>query len=117
MLYQKQIKLDISSNLIDKFTELLKTNKSNLIAEISKKSISILDNAAIKEAGKALTGVDDVVNYISKNGKLPDNFITKSEVAKLGWDPKAGNLAEIAPGKSIGGDIFKNKGNSLPTAP
>ncbi len=57
--------------------------------------------------------------YISKNGKLPDNFITKLEATKLeatklGWDSKAGNLAEIAPGKSIGGDIFRNKEGLLP---
>jgi hypothetical protein len=48
---------------------------------------------------------------------LPNNFITKDQAKALGWDPKKGNLHEVAPGKSIGGDIFKNKGNPLPDAP
>ena len=51
----------------------------------------------------------DVGNYIEKNGKLPGNFIKKNEAKLLGWDPKKGNLHEVAPGKSIGGDIFLNK--------
>lgn len=34
----------------------------------------------------------------------------------MGWKNKKGNLAEVAPGKSIGGDIFENEGNRLPAA-
>lgn len=131
------------NKLTNKFKKAPKTDMSIPASEIAKTSIDLLkvsgsiqknavskgaskpklpaaeDNVGnrLRRAGKSLTWVDDVVNYISKNGKLPDNFITKSEAAKLGWDPKAGNLAEIALGKSIGGDIFKNKGNLLPTAP
>jgi hypothetical protein len=66
---------------------------------------------------KTLNSFDDVADYIKKNGKLPDNFITKDQAKALGWDPKKGNLADVAPGKSIGGDIFKNKGTPLPDAP
>lgn len=62
----------------------------------------------------ALTGFDEVAEYISKHGKLPDNFITKNEARKLGWDPQKGNLAEVAPGKSIGGDVFQNREGLLP---
>ncbi|MED2941803.1 ribonuclease domain-containing protein [Bacillus swezeyi] len=59
---------------------------------------------------------EGVADYIVKYGRLPDNFITKAEAAKLGWEPQKGNLAEVAPGKSIGGDIFKNREKLLPDA-
>ncbi|WP_307894798.1 ribonuclease [Bacillus swezeyi] len=59
---------------------------------------------------------ESVADYIVKYGRLPDNFITKAEAAKLGWEPQKGNLAEVAPGKSIGGDIFKNREKLLPDA-
>jgi len=35
----------------------------------------------------------------------------------LGWDPKKGNLADVAPAKSIGGDIYRNKEGLLPDGP
>ena len=56
----------------------------------------------------------DIAYYIKENGKLPDNFITKSEARALGWDANKGNLAEVAPGKSIGGDVFNNNEGLLP---
>ncbi|WP_411813140.1 ribonuclease [Bacillus swezeyi] len=59
---------------------------------------------------------EGVADYIVKYGRLPDNFITKAEAAKLGWEPQKGNLAEVAPGKTIGGDIFKNREKLLPDA-
>ncbi|WP_019392687.1 ribonuclease [Priestia filamentosa] len=60
------------------------------------------------------TSFEDVANYIDRYGELPDNYITKSEAYNLGWEPSEGNLAEVAPGKSIGGDIFSNREGSLP---
>jgi RHS repeat-associated protein len=57
----------------------------------------------------------DLSSYITKNKKLPDNFITKTEARNLGWNPKKGNLDNVAPGKSIGGDIYHNNNNMLPS--
>lgn len=57
-----------------------------------------------------------VANYLSSNGKLPCNYITKSQATSLGWVSSKGNLAEVAPGKSIGGDVFSNREKLLPTA-
>ena len=68
-------------------------------------------------SSKPLTSFTDVANYIKKHGKLPTNFITKAQAKALGWNPKKGNLAQVAPGKSIGGDIFKNNEGKLPNAP
>jgi hypothetical protein len=52
------------------------------------------------------SSLSDVSKSVFKNGSLPDNFITKAEAKALGWNPKAGNLDAVAPGKSIGGDVF-----------
>ena len=66
---------------------------------------------------KPLTSFEEVANYIKENGKLPDNFITKSEARDLGWEASEGNLAEVAPGMSIGGDRFYNYEGKLPEEP
>ena len=68
---------------------------------------------AIDENG-TYTSKEDVALYILTYGKLPDNFITKSEARKLGWD--GGSLEPYAPGKSIGGDYFGNYEGLLPEA-
>lgn len=57
-----------------------------------------------------------VSNYIKANKTLPCNFITKSQASALGWVSSKGNLADVAPGKSIGGDVFTNREGLLPTA-
>ncbi len=67
--------------------------------------------------GVTSTDFDSVTNFFKSNGKLPDNYLTKAEAKALGWDPKKGNLADVAPGKSIGGDVFKNNEGLLPNAP
>lgn len=63
---------------------------------------------------KPLTDFEEVASYIRKHHSLPDNFITKKDAEKLGWNAKEGNLNEVAPGKSIGGDIFRNREGKLP---
>ena len=58
------------------------------------------------------TSKDDVALYIHLYGRLPSNFITKSQARKLGW--KSGSLERYAPGKCIGGDTFQNREGLLP---
>ncbi|MCQ2507335.1 MAG: ribonuclease [Dorea sp.] len=71
------------------------------------------ETSTISEDGE-YTSKDEVALYIYTYGHLPSNFITKNEAKKLGWDNRAGNLAEVAPGKSIGGDHFGNYEGILP---
>lgn len=59
-------------------------------------------------------GFNEVANYISEHNELPPNYITKKEARELGWEPSEGNLHEVAPGKSIGGDVFRNREGLLP---
>ena len=81
------------------------------------------DDAAIIDAERttlaedgSYISPDDVAEYLYFYGHLPDNFITKNEARNLGWDSQAGNLDEVAPGMSIGGDTFGNREGLLPKA-
>lgn len=68
---------------------------------------------SIAEDG-SYTSPDEVALYLDTFGKLPQNFITKSAAKDLGWVSSQGNLDEVAPGKSIGGDRFGNYEGLLP---
>ena len=72
-----------------------------------------VENAGLDEDG-SYTSKEEVAAYIHQYGRLPSNFITKKEAKKLGWVNTEGNLAEVAPGKSIGGDYFGNYEGMLP---
>ncbi len=71
------------------------------------------ETAALEEDG-TYTSKDDVAAYLHEYQHLPDNYITKKQAQKLGWDSSAGNLNKVAPGKSIGGDRFGNYEELLP---
>ena len=72
--------------------------------------------AAISENG-AYSSKDEVAEYLHEFGHLPPNYLTKKEAQDLGWVASKGNLWEVAPGKSIGGDRFGNREGLLPEAP
>lgn len=59
------------------------------------------------------TDKEHVAAYINQFKKLPNNYITKGEAKKLGWQTK-GTLDKVAPGKSIGGDGYGNYEGLLP---
>lgn len=60
------------------------------------------------------TTPEDVAAYIHTFGTLPGNFLTKREAMSLGWDSSKGNLWDVAPDMSIGGDTFGNREGLLP---
>lgn len=60
------------------------------------------------------TSKEEVALYIHTYGKLPVNYITKKQAEELGWDPEKGNLSDILPGMSIGGNVFGNYEGALP---
>ena len=68
------------------------------------------------EKDGSYTTPEDMAEYIHTFGTLPDNFITKSEAQALGWESSKGNLWDVAPGMSIGGDHFGNYEGLLPKA-
>ena len=58
------------------------------------------------------TTKEDVALYLYTYGELPQNFMTKKEARKLGWE--GGSLEPFAPGMCIGGDNFGNYEEILP---
>lgn len=67
--------------------------------------------------GESYTSKEEVALYLHLYGALPSNFITKKEAEALGWKKEqgeAGELQNVAPGKSIGGDRFGNYEKLLP---
>lgn len=81
--------------------------------QIESEEESASQDIALDENG-SYTSKEEVAAYLHRYGKLPSNFITKKEAKKLGWVSSEGNLSEVAPGKSIGGDYFGNYEGLLP---
>lgn len=61
-------------------------------------------------------GLEGADYWLKYYGKLPKYYLTKQAAKANGWRAAIGNLAEVVPGKMIGGDIYKNKNGHLPKA-
>ena len=83
-----------------------------LETEITEEDIDS-NEPGISEDG-TYTSKEEVAEYLYTYEHLPSNYITKKEAKKLGWVSSEGNLDEIAPGMSIGGDYFGNYEGTLP---
>ncbi|MEE8886180.1 MAG: ribonuclease domain-containing protein [Eubacteriales bacterium] len=70
------------------------------------------DEETVSEDG-TYTDKDSVALYLHLYRHLPSNYITKDEAYDLGWKSE-GTLDEVAPGMSIGGDVFGNYEGKLP---
>ena len=54
-------------------------------------------------------GIDGADWHLKHFNRLPDNYITKKNAKKLGWEKRLGNLSEVAPGKMICGEYYNMK--------
>lgn len=69
-----------------------------------------------KSAGTATQkGTDGADFYLKYLKKLPDYYLTKLQAKKQGWQTKFKYLSVAVPNKMIGGDVFKNDRDKLPT--
>jgi len=62
---------------------------------------------------KKMDGVDV---YLAMYGCLPPEHFTQSEAKQYGWIYFKGNLHEVLPSATIGGDIYQNRNGKLPDA-
>ena len=60
--------------------------------------------------------MEEVAVYLATWHALPGNFVTKNQAKRLGWNSYLGNLWQVAPGKSIGGDRYGNYEGAVPEA-
>ena len=115
----KFIGLDIPLTIGDKKTDDVAPLKD--AQQTSKDLVAALNSLVYTEAeekGDEVTPIIEpqaIADYIFQHGKLPDNFITKKEAQKLGWDSSWNYVSDVAPGKSIGGDRFGNYEGLLPS--
>ena len=79
----------------------------------SEKNFYELTEEDLPEDG-SYTTKEDVAGYLILYGHLPDNFISKKEAQKAGWN--GGSLERFLPGMCIGGDRFGNYEGQLPKA-
>ena len=70
--------------------------------------------AELPDEDGSYTGKDELALYIHSYGHLPDNFVTKDEARKAGWE--GGSVEDYLPGMCIGGDHFGNREGLLPDA-
>ena len=78
------------------------------------KTITLSANDYPVEKKGWYSSMEEVAVYLATFDKLPGNFLTKNKASDKGWDNRAGNLDEVAPGCSIGGDRFGNYEGQLP---
>ena len=99
----KDIKSDVNN----------KQSKQNNKKEDTKAKDKTTNKKTLTENG-SYSSKEDVALYIHTYGKLPSNYISKSQAYDLGWEPRLGNLWGVAKGKSIGGGRFSNRERTLP---
>ena len=70
------------------------------------------------EAGYATKDGENGADYwLYYKHRLPEYYITKEEAETLGWKRKKGNFSMVAPEKVMGGNVYKNRDEHLPTSP
>lgn len=70
----------------------------------------------IRAGTASIDGVRGADWYLKNKGILPDYYITKDKAKQIGWKDKLGNLSVVAPGRMIGGIVYRNNNNHLPSA-
>lgn len=118
-LYQfigKDIPLTIGDKKTDDVAPLKESQQTSkdLVAALNSLVEAPAEEKKAKPSGPIIEP-QAIADYIFEHGKLPDNFITKKEAQKLGWDSSRNYVGDVAPGKSIGGDRFGNYEGRLPS--
>ena len=88
------------------------TSANEVVTEHDEADVTEPDEEALIDEDGWYYSKDEVALYIYTYGHLPDNFMSKSEAKKLGWN--GGSLERYAPGMAIGGDSFGNYEGNLP---
>lgn len=78
----------------------------------------VLEAVQLIPAGEATDkGEEGADFWLAVYGELPDYYVTKEEAERLGWVPAEENLADVLPGRMIGGDVYDDREGKLPDAP
>ena len=122
MNFQKHLRSLISFLILSVFSLTLLTGCTQEDIELATTLVTTVLETEFEEESSQIpedgtyTSKEDVALYLYTYGHLPSNYITKKEAKSLGWVSSEGNLDEVAPGMSIGGDYFGNYEEILPEA-
>ncbi|MDG0806064.1 hemagglutinin repeat-containing protein [Pectobacterium brasiliense] len=72
--------------------------------------------AGLKMDLKTTEAANEVVDSLRRTGQLPPNYVNKAQAGANGWRPGKA-LNNTNPDSQLGGDIFENSNNLLPSAP
>ncbi|WP_162942930.1 VENN motif pre-toxin domain-containing protein [Dickeya fangzhongdai] len=72
--------------------------------------------AGLKLDLQTTQAANDVVDSLRTTGTLPSNYVDKAQAVANGWKPGKA-LNNTNPGGQLGGDIFENSNNLLPSSP
>ena len=73
-------------------------------------------SAGLKLDLKTTQAANEVVDSLRATGQLPSNYVTKTEAMQNGWQPGRA-VNNTNPGRQIGGDVFDNSPQILPSSP
>ncbi len=112
----KDLPLTIGNGKKDDVAPLKEAQQTSkdLVAALNSLVYTEEKEAALEPTGPIIEP-QAIADYLFANGELPDNFITKKEAQRLGWDSRENYVSDVAPGKSIGGDRFGNYEGLLPS--
>ncbi|WP_276526768.1 ribonuclease domain-containing protein, partial [Lonsdalea britannica] len=72
--------------------------------------------AGLKMDLKTTEAANEVVESLRSTGQLPQNYVNKAQATANGWKPGKA-LNNTNPDGQLGGDIFENSTNLLPSVP
>ncbi|MBN4834179.1 hypothetical protein H4F76_13340 [Enterobacter hormaechei] len=94
-------------------TEALAAKAYNNVSNAAHNAASY---AGLKMDLKTTQAANELVDSLRATGNLPANYVTKEAAIESGW--KAGKaLNNSVPGGQIGGDVFRDADNLLPSVP
>ncbi|ARJ44181.1 ribonuclease [Pantoea alhagi] len=94
--------------------------KTEVVAANVAKNTSNVAHNSVKYAGlkldlKTTEAANEVVESLRNTGQLPQHYLNKTQAAANGWKPGKA-LNNTTPGGQLGGDVFENSTNLLPSA-
>lgn len=122
MAFQADFDLEQTGKIDYELYLLLSADVPDVLPETEKKTAASTkipakeddEDAAFVVKGEWYSDKEHVAAYLKAFHELPGNYLTKKEAQQRGWVSSKGNLWDVAPGMSIGGDRFGNYEGLLP---
>jgi len=106
--------VDESLQLVEDVVEEAVEEVADIVEETAEPEAEPEEEAPLLDEHGTYDSKEDVALFIHLYGRLPDNYMSKKEAEKLGWE--GGSLERYAPGMCIGGSRFGNYEGLLPEA-